>query len=133
RHLVAFLGSGRALRETAAGLVPVLATAVGLAVTVFSGVLLSTLADGIQSESAARVGAEPRIDSGQLLPAQLEAIAAIEGINTMAGVHTESRVSGLTAGGLGSDARVRIMLTDTATLAKVQEGIPGAIAFDHDM
>ncbi|HRN28862.1 MAG TPA: hypothetical protein PK890_04065, partial [Terrimesophilobacter sp.] len=66
RGIVGFLGSARAIRESAAGLAPVLAMVVGLAVVVFSGVLLGTLQGGTADAAAARIGADLRLDSPPL-------------------------------------------------------------------
>ncbi len=84
--LGAFLGSARALREPALGLIPVLALLVGVAVATSSGVLLSTLQSGIRSSAAGQAGADVRITSVLFGAADVEEVRATPGVASAAAV-----------------------------------------------
>lgn len=124
RGIVAFLGSARAIRESAAGLAPVLAMVVGLAVVVFSGVLLGTLQGGTSDAAAARIGAELRIDSPPLSETQVESILELDGVAEGAAVFRHQDLKYLDAPGINKN--VAVVVADTAALARVQAGVPGS-------
>lgn len=122
--IVAFLGSARAIRESAAGLAPVLAMVVGLAVVVFSGVLLGTLQGGTADAAAARIGAELRLDSPPLSETQVDAILELDGIAEGAALFRHQDLKYLDAAGITKN--VAVIVADTAALARVQAGLPGS-------
>lgn len=124
RGIVGFLGSARAIRESAAGLAPVLAMVVGLAVVVFSGVLLGTLQGGTADAAAARIGAELRLDSPPLSDEQVTEILNLEGIADGAAVFRHQDLKYFDAAGINRN--VAVIVTDTAALARVQGGLPGS-------
>ncbi|BDZ55609.1 hypothetical protein GCM10025870_26820 [Agromyces marinus] len=90
--LVPFLGAARALRDPAAGLVPVLAVVVGTSVAVASTVVLSTLDHGIRATSEHRIGADVVIAGGPLTGDQLEAMSATDGVAALAPVYATTPV-----------------------------------------
>lgn len=124
RGIVAMLGSARATRESAAGLAPVLAMVVGLAVVVFSGVLLGTLQGGTADAAAARIGAELRLDSPPLTDEQVNEILKLEGVADGAAVFRHQDLKYFDASGVKRN--VAVIITDTEALARVQEGLPGS-------
>lgn len=130
RGIVAFLGANRSIRDPAAGLAPVLAMVVGLAVAVFSGVLLGTVSHGVTTAAHSTVGADMRIDSPPLWPNQMEAIAAIPGVEEIAGIYEYSRLKNLS---VEENISVPTLLADTAALARVQAGVPGTAQIRVDM
>jgi putative ABC transport system permease protein len=130
RGIVAFLGANRSTRDPAAGLAPVLAMVVGLAVAVFSGVLLGTVSGGIGIAAHSKVGADLRIDSPILDQDQLDGIAAVDGVAESVSLYQYTRLLNLS---VEENISVPTILVDTAALARVQNGVPGAARFDRDM
>lgn len=124
--VVGFLGSARAIRESAAGLAPVLAMVVGLAVVVFSGVLFGTLQSGTADAAAARIGADLRLDSPPLSEEQVDAILDIEGVAEGAAVFRHQDLKLFDSRTISKN--VSVVVADTVALARVQEGLPGSAA-----
>lgn len=124
RGLVSFLGAARALRDPSAGLVPVLAVVVGVAVAVFSSVLLGTIRGGIEESAAQQVGADLRVQGPPLTQEQLEAFAAVDGVEATAPVYSTS------PSGLQIDGRRRpttLVVVDAAEMGAVQAGRADAV------
>lgn len=130
KGIVAFLGANRSIRDTAAGLAPVLAMVVGLAVAVFSGVLLGTVTGGVGTAAHSTVGADLRIESPILDQKQLDEIAAVDGVEESVSLYQYSRLQNLS---VEENLSVPVMVADTAALSRVQEGVPGAAHIDLDM
>ena len=130
RGIVAFLGASRSIRDPAAGLAPVLAMVVGLAVAVFSGMLLGTVSNGVTTAAHSSIGADLRIDSPPLQQEQLDDISAIPGVEEIAGIYEYTRLKNLS---VGENISVPTLLADTAALARVQAGVPGAARITVDM
>lgn len=130
KGIVAFLGANRSIRDPAAGLAPVLAMVVGLAVAVFSGVLLGTVTGGVGTAAHSTVGADLRIDSPILDQKQLDEIAAVDGVEESVSLYQYSRLQNLS---VEENLSVPVMVADTAALSRVQEGVPGAARIDVDM
>ena len=124
RPVAGFLGSARALRDPAAGFVPILAMVVGVAVAVFSVAMLSTLTAGIDTAARATVGADLRVNSPYLSQDQLSAIAAEPGVTGVAPVYAEV-TSTITID--GSTRTVSVLVVDADELRAVQRGVPGAL------
>jgi putative ABC transport system permease protein len=136
RGVVSFLGSSRSIRDPAAGLAPVLAMVVGLAVAVFSGVLLGTVGIGVSSAAHSSVGADLRIDSPILTPDQLDDIAAVDGVAESVALYQDNHLQNLSVHdpfSATANVAVPIVVVDTAALARVQADVPGAARFDTDM
>lgn len=130
RGIVAFLGANRSIRDSAAGLAPVLAMVVGIAVAVFSGMLLGTVSNGVATAAHSTVGADMRIDSPPLQQEQLDTISAIPGVEEIAGIYEYTRLKNLS---VEENISVPTLLADTAALARVQAGVPGAAHLTGDM
>lgn len=125
RGLSGFLGSARSLRAPAAGLAPVLAIIVGISVTVFSCVMLSTVHGGIDTAARASVGADLSARADSITPAQLKRLRAIPSISAVAPLYAEVW-SSITIDRQAENAGV--LVVDTRELRTVQSGVPGAIA-----
>lgn len=114
---VGFLGAARALREPAAGLAPALALIVGLSVAVSSGVLLSTLQQGVRTSVQMQVGADIKLEALRFTNEQLAAISATEGVRATATIAEERALE------LQADGKRRAVLTyivDVDALSEVQ-------------
>jgi putative ABC transport system permease protein len=130
KGIVAFLGASRSIRDPAAGLAPVLAMVVGLAVAVFSGVLLGTVTGGVGTAAHSAVGADLRIESPILDQEQLDDIADVDGVEDSVSLYQYSRLQNLS---VEENLSVPIMVADTAALSRVQEGVPGAAHIRLDL
>ncbi|MEP6842347.1 MAG: FtsX-like permease family protein [Pseudolysinimonas sp.] len=86
RGLPAFIGSIRATRAPTVGLAGVLALVVGISVSLFSAVLLTTIDAGIATAASETVGADARVDGPTLTPAQRNAVARVDGVRAVAGI-----------------------------------------------
>ncbi|ANJ26312.1 FtsX-like permease family protein [Agromyces aureus] len=121
--LVGFLGSARALRDPSAGLVPVLAVVVGVAVAVFSSVLLGTIRSGVEAAASHRVGADASVAGRPLTRAQLDEMRAVPGVEAIAPVYSTRNAS------ITIDGRQRtttLIVIDVAEMQVVQHGRPDA-------
>lgn len=130
RGLVSFLGAARALRDPSAGLVPVLAVVVGVAVAVFSSVLLGTIRGGIEQSAGQQVGADLRVQGPPLTQEQLEAFAELDGVEATAPVYSTSPT------GLQIDGRRRpttLVVVDIAEMGAVQAGRADAVALPSQL
>ncbi|MEO6942955.1 MAG: FtsX-like permease family protein [Terrimesophilobacter sp.] len=130
KGIVGFLGAHRSIRDPAAGLAPVLAMVVGLAVAVFSGVLLGTVYGGVNTAAQSSIGADLRIDSPIITPAQLERIGAVPGVAASVAIYQNNTLLNLS---VGDNISVPVVVVDTAALSRVQNGVPGTASVDHDM
>jgi putative ABC transport system permease protein len=122
--LVPFLGAARALRDPTAGLVPVLAVVVGVAVAVTSAVLLGTVRSGTEAASAERVGADVAVSGAPFTRAQLDAFEAVPGVEAIAPVYS-TRPGRLEVD--GRDRTATIVVVSAEELRRVQQGRPDAI------
>ncbi len=118
RGFVGHLGSLRAVRDPAAGLVPVLAMVVGLSVAVFSGVMVGTLQHGVAAAGESNVGADLRITGVALTDKTISAISDVRGVSAVAGVYEP--LTRLDAVLDGARFSVALVVTDTGRLAKVR-------------
>ena len=130
KGIVAFLGANRSIRDPAAGLAPVLAMVVGLAVAVFSGVLLGTVTGGVGTAAHSSIGADLRIDSPILDQDQLDDIRAVHGVQESVSLYQYTRLQNLS---VEENLSVPVVVADTAALSRIQEGVPGAAQIDLDM
>lgn len=130
RGLVPFLGAARALRDPSAGLVPVLAVVVGVAIAVFSSVLLGTVRGGIEVAAEQQVGADLELTTSPLTTEQLDELAAIDGVEAVAPVYsTASSV-------LQIDARRRpttLLVVDVVAMNEVQEGRENVVPLPDEL
>lgn len=117
RGVTAFLGSARAVREPAGGLVPAIALVIGVSVAVFSAVLSSTVSTGVQTTAWQSVGADLRLTGPVFDAEQVTAVEAIPGVE-----HTTAVADGGTVRAAGE--RLDLVLVDPDALRDVQrEGI----------
>ena len=93
RGVVAFLGSARAVRDPAGGLVPAVALVIAVSVSVFSAVLASTVSTGIQTTSWRAVGADLRLSGPVFDEEHAATIAAVDGVAGVAAVWDVGTVS----------------------------------------
>lgn len=127
--LLGFLGSVRSLRAPGGGLVPVLSIVVGLAVVVFSAVLLQTLRAGVSTAAQTEIAAELRITSPSFSADERAKISQLDGIGTSVGITTNGGAA-LTLGGSDDPedrSPVRMVVADLEDLAEVQAGVPGSV------
>lgn len=122
--LVGFLGASRAVRSPGAGLVPVLALIVGLAVVLFSGVLLSTFREGVTDAAQADVGADLRIQGPPFSTEQVEQIRSVDGVASVAPVTDLGTLRAEIGGRQTKD--VNLLATDPDAMLGVQENLAGA-------
>lgn len=122
--LVGFLGASRAVRSPGAGLVPVLALVVGLAVVLFSGVLLSTFRQGVTDAAQADVGADLRIQGPPFAAEQVEQIRSVEGVAAVAAVTDLGTLRAETGGRQTKD--VALVAADPGAVLRVQDSLAGA-------
>ncbi|PZR55067.1 hypothetical protein DNL40_01350 [Xylanimonas oleitrophica] len=130
RDLVPFLGAARATRDAAGGVVPLLALVLAVGVAGAGAVLQSTLAQGVTHQAWAAVGADLRVAGPVLGPDRVAALRDVEGVAEVATVaDLGSRT--LRVGVGGSSAGV--LAVDAAALARVQDGVPGAVPAVADL
>lgn len=117
RNVASLIGSARSLRDPAAGSTAVLAMLVAVAIAVFSSLVLATVDRGAVSAAERAVGADLNVSGPFFTDDLLAAIAAIDGVDAVAGVMAADRSSVSTPAGR---AVVQIMVTDIAALGTVQ-------------
>ncbi len=123
RSAVGFLGSTRALRDPSVGAAPVLAVLAGVAVAVFSAVVLATLTHGTRDAAMAGVGADLRLDGPFVTEDMADRARELGGVRAAARV---ARVDSRTVGSPGkAPATTAIYLADLTDLADVQREVPG--------
>ncbi|MBX3068317.1 MAG: FtsX-like permease family protein [Cryobacterium sp.] len=128
--IVNFLGISRVIREPVAGLAAVLALVVGISVTVFSGILLSTVSNGVESAARTSVGAQLRVDSAPLNQDQIDELKSVTGVASAVPVYQDNQLQSLEVQNIIS---VPVLVADTSKLAEVQSGVPGTLRLDIDM
>jgi putative ABC transport system permease protein len=136
RGVVSFLGAARAVRESAAGVAIVVALVLGLSVSVFSSVVLGTVRTGISESSLSTGGAPLRLDAEPpgcpaFDDALLGELGGLPGVGSVAGILRYEGQKQLIDRGEPTDAVV--LVADTAALARVQAGVPGAPVPDGDL
>lgn len=122
RDLVPFLGAARATRDPAGGPVPAVALVLAVSVAATSGVLYATVSGGVSREAWSAVGADLRV-SGPIVGA--EEVAALAGIDGVAGVTTVTDLGALPLRVGPAGQRVDVVGVDALALAQVQQGIDG--------
>ncbi|QOR69529.1 ABC transporter permease [Ruania alkalisoli] len=124
RGLTAFLGSARLVRSGGAGLVPLVALAIGVAIAVLATTMLTTLRGGVDDGARAAAGADLRLTGPPFTDADLAAVADLAGVEALSAVTTISSVPLVED---DSSRRVTVYAVDSATLAQVQDQVPGAV------
>ncbi|NED93994.1 hypothetical protein G1H11_01530 [Phytoactinopolyspora alkaliphila] len=127
---VTFVGSVRSGRERVAA-VPVLALVAGLAIAVFTSVLLTTIERGAESAAWADVGADVRASSARgFADDAVESALGFAGVDDAVAV-TDAGTTDLFHG--TTTTKVRVLAADTSALASVQADVPGAPPLPADL
>jgi putative ABC transport system permease protein len=120
RSAVGLLGSARAIREPAIGLVSVVAMLVGVSTAVCSLVLAATVTTGLETNARTQVGADARVDAPAITDAALAHLRAVPGVTAAAPIEyvptTEVRST--------SRLSVTLIVADTAALHAVRPDLP---------
>ncbi|WP_066044124.1 FtsX-like permease family protein [Herbiconiux solani] len=124
RGAIGLIGAARAAAPSAAGVVVVVCVLVGLAVSLFSAAFLSTVHSGVDDAAAGQVGADVAVSGPGLTTDVTQAIADTPGVEASAAIVGDAPVT-VTVG--SARKLLRLVVTDTAALARVQQGLPGAI------
>lgn len=110
RGMAGFLGTARALRDPAAGLLPALAVILGVAIGVSSVVLSSTITRGADVASWESAGAELRVSGPTIGADQRAALRELDGVAEVATAREIPQATAL-SDGLRGDA-VRVVVVD---------------------
>jgi putative ABC transport system permease protein len=117
------LGLRRAERQAGTGHLPLLVLLLTIAIGTFSSTMLATIDTGQATQSWQSVGAAYRVSSDDALPAELD-VAAIPGVDAVAGVHeTDASL------GIGGTGLVHLIAVDHAEYAAVTAGTPAETRF----
>jgi putative ABC transport system permease protein len=123
--LVGSVGSARAVRDPAVGLAAALAIVVAVSVAVFSATLLSTIDFALQSSARTSVGGgDLRAESRFFTDDAQSAIAAIEGVATVAGIDDQGS-GALRLGSSGSNTE--LLTAQTSELSGIRSDVPSSM------
>ncbi|WIB61915.1 hypothetical protein DEJ13_08825 [Curtobacterium sp. MCLR17_007] len=122
--LAMLVGVATAARTATAQAVPLVVAVIGIAVALFATVVGSTLEDGVAQAARRSVAADVAVTSVALDADQVDRIARLPGVAAAVGVSTSDEVAFDTARGT---VQATVIVADTARLARVQHGVPGAL------
>ena len=126
---VTFLGAARSGRDQVAGTLPVLVVLLAISTCVLGVIVSGTAQRGLRTASWEEVGAEARITSLGLTAEELAAGAQVPGVDGIAAVSvSRGQVEAATREGA-----VEVFAADPASLAAVQEVVPGAPPLPDDL
>ena len=114
---VAEVGSARAIREPAIGAVATLTLIVGVAIVVFSTIMVSTVEIGMQRGAAEFVGADARVDAHDLPESLVDEVRSLPDVVAAAPLTIQENLVLTDEAGT---IRVRVALVDAAALAAVR-------------
>ncbi len=118
---VAEVGSARAVREPAIGAIATLALVVGVAIVVFSTIMVSTIGVSMQRAATEVVGADLQVTAHDLPASLVREIADLPGVTGAAALtYTSNLVLRDQAGGI----RVSVVMVDPEALAIVRPDLP---------
>lgn len=123
RRLTGFLGAARAVRDSAAGLIPGLALVVGVSVAVFSSIMVSTVMQGAESAAYEEAGADLRLNGPIVTDegvADLRAIPGVEQVATLRDIPSDIPVGPFERG-----TRLPGYAVEVEELRALQDGRPG--------
>ena len=121
---VTFLGAARSGRDQVAGTLPVLVVLLAISTCVLGVIVSGTAQRGLRTASWEEVGAEARITSLGLTAEEVAAGAEVPGVDGLAAVSvSRGQLEAATREGA-----VEVFAADPATLAAVQQVVPGAPA-----
>ncbi len=126
--LTGHLGSAMALRGSATPVAPVLAMVVGVAIAVFSSVLVSTLDRGTEVAASSSVGGDLRADGALFTPAIIATIDDVDGVAMTTGVD-DAGPSVLRVDKVRDT--VNLVVVDFAQLAEFRD-VPGGMTSEVD-
>lgn len=115
--VASFVGAATLARAGATGLAPLVATVVGLSISLFSLSLMETIDTGINAEADAETGADLSIFSKSLTGSEIETLEAGPGVTAVAEVRTDAnaRVSvGM------ANMTMKILVVDSKAVEVVQ-------------
>lgn len=118
---VAEVGSARAVREPAIGAIATLALVVGVAIVVFSTIMVSTIAVGMQRAAVESVGADLQVTAHDLPATLIDEIRSLPGVGGAAALTYRAN---LTLTDDAGEIRVSTVLTDPVSLAAVRPDLP---------
>ena len=119
RRLTGFLGAARSLRESAAGVAPVLALLIGVSSATMSGVLLGSVQHEIDESSRIAVGADIQIGRADLTDEKVAAIADVPGVSAVAPIGSLTRIS--ISGNGGAHVTATVLTVDSDEIAAAQD------------
>lgn len=123
KGVVGYLGTVRSVREQLVGVPLILATVTGVAVAVFSVLMLSTISAGIDAAAARTVGADVSVAGGFMTTDVVEAARKAPGVQQVTPVGFLGAVSVSSASGT---RKLTAYSLDSSTAAEVQRDVPGA-------
>nr|WP_274636813.1 FtsX-like permease family protein [Microbacterium bovistercoris] len=124
RGLMALLGPAQARRGATVRVAPVLAAVVCVAIALFAAVFTATVAAGVTATARGQVGADVNLTATGIDAAAQDRLRALDGVDAIAPVYADPRV---VASLPGHWVSVTVYAIDPAELARVQQGVPGAL------
>jgi putative ABC transport system permease protein len=121
RAPAASVGSARAVREPAVGLVGTLALVTGLAMTVFTTVMITTVDHGLRQSAHDQVGADIRIMAHDLPATLVSDLTDLPGVGAAVALVS---ASGIEFDDESGPTEVSVLLADTRALHLVRPDIP---------
>lgn len=131
RHLTGFLGAARAVRDSAAGLIPGLALVVGVSVAIFSTVMVTTVLDGAESAAYREAGGDLRVNGPTISDEQAEQLLAIPGVEQVATIRPIP--SSVPTGPFESATRTPGYAVEVDALRQIQAGRAGLTPLPEDL
>ena len=126
---VTFLGAARSGRDQVAGTLPVLVVLLAISTCVLGVIVSGTAQRGLRTASWEEVGAEARITSLGLTAEEVAAATEVPGVDLLAAVSvSRGQFEAATREGA-----VEVFAADPASLAAVQEVVPGAPSLPADL
>jgi putative ABC transport system permease protein len=123
RGVVGYLGTVRSVRDPLVGVPLILATVTGVAVAVFSVLMLSTISTGIDRAAARTVGADLSVSGGFMTADVVAAARKVPGVQQVTPVGFLGTVSVSSPRGT---QKLTTYFLDSSTAAEVQRDVPGA-------
>jgi putative ABC transport system permease protein len=115
------LGSARAIREPAVGVVAILALVVGMSMVVFTAVMVSTVGASILQSAADQVGADVRVSAHDIPDSLVSEIADLPAVTDAVSLVSKSGVDFTDESG---PVAVTVVLADTELLNRIRPDIP---------
>ncbi|MEP6480269.1 MAG: hypothetical protein ABJB03_12800, partial [Rhodoglobus sp.] len=123
--VTASVGSVRAIRDPAVGVIAILALVTGISTVVFTAVMISTVAGGLQQSARDQVGADLQVTAHDLPDTLVERVSALPGVGDAVSIVSKSGVDFSDEAGV---SEATVVLADTAALHAVRPDIPNLSA-----